>query len=128
MTRELGEGGGGGLPRRARISVYQSTGRGRFRERSAPVIGEVLISATAAAPLAAKGVAGSKSKPGEMAGKEGDGQGSRRNAPILLSFIIHTTPSSAPVPWWRDLGRSPPVLDGLDGSTCSSRSREQTGR
>ena len=78
------------------------------------MIGEEFISATAAAPLAAKGVAGSKSKPGEMAGKEGDGQGSRRNAPILLSFIIHATPSSAPVPWWRDLGRSPPALDGLD--------------
>ena len=32
-------------------------------------------------------------------------------SPLL---ILHTTRSSAPVPWWRDLGRSPPALDGLD--------------
>jgi len=99
MTRELGEGGGGGLPRRARISVYQSTGRGRFRERSAPVIGEVLISATAAAPLAAKGVAGSKSKPGEMADwqgrrETGKGRGGMRQycSPLLFTPLLALPP------------------------------------
>jgi hypothetical protein len=69
---------------------------GRFRGRSAPVIREVFISPPAAAPLAARGVAGSKSKPNRQGGRRAEEE---EECPSVVFSCLLFTPLAALPPF-----------------------------